>query len=104
MKTPAVLMAPRADGVEVVWAVGRLCRGWVEWKASDGTTGKAAEDSFGFVPQGDRIVRVKVDGLKPGTAYQIRAVAESGDGEKAHEETEWKSFRTLDAKAASTSR
>lgn len=103
IKTPAVLMAPRVDGIEVVWAVGRLCRGWVEWKASDGTTGKAAEDSFGFVPQGDRIVRVKVDGLKPGTAYQIRAVAESGDGEKVHEETEWKRFRTLDAKAAATS-
>lgn len=32
LKTPAALMAPRADGLEVVWAVGRLVRGWVEWR------------------------------------------------------------------------
>lgn len=102
MTTPAVLMAPRADGVEVVWAVGRLARGWVEWKDASGATGKAAEDGYGFVPQGDRVVRVRVDGLKSGTKYSIRAVSESGDGSKARDESPWKEFRTLDAKAASS--
>lgn len=102
MTTPAVHMAPRADGLELVWAVGRLARGWVEWKGADGSTGKAHEDAFGFVPQGDRIVRVRVDGLKPGIAYQLRAVTESGDGAKAREESPWKPFRALDAKAAAT--
>lgn len=100
--TPAVHMAPRADGLEVVWAVSRLSLGWVEWKAADGSTGKAHEDAFGFVPQGDRIVRVRVSGLKPGAKYQLRAVTESGDATPVREESPWKDFRTLDGKADST--
>ncbi len=99
MLTPAVVMAPRTDGVEVVWAVGRLCRGWLETRQPGGETTKHAADDFGFVPQGDAILRVRVDGLKPGTSYEVRAVVESGDGEKAREETPWKSFRTLDPAA-----
>ncbi|BCU77160.1 hypothetical protein llg_18750 [Luteolibacter sp. LG18] len=95
-------MAPRADGLEVVWAVSRLARGWVEWKGSDGTTGKAHEDAYGFVPQGDRIVRVRVSGLKPGATYQVRTVTESGDAAKTRDESPWKNFRPLDGKAATT--
>jgi predicted phosphodiesterase len=102
LKTPAVMMAPRSDGLEVVWAVGRLARGWVEWKGPDGTSGKAAETSFGFVPQGERVMRVRLDRLKPGTEYQLRAVAEAGDGTPAREEGPWRTFRTLDPKAATT--
>ncbi len=102
MTTPAVHMAPRADGLELVWGVSRLACGWVEWKAEDGSNGKAHEDAFGFVPQGDRIVRVRIEGLKTGVNYQIRAVSESGDGAKAREESPWRPFRVLDAKAATT--
>ena len=64
--TPAVIMAPRPDGAEVVWAVSRLARGRVEWKGEDGSSGTAGADRFGFVPQGDEILRVKLSGLKPG--------------------------------------
>ncbi len=95
MVTPVVVMAPRADGVEVVWAVSRLCRGWLECRETGGEVRRYAADDFGFVPQGDSIMRVRIDGLKPGTAYEVRAVVESGDGEKAHEESPWKPFRTL---------
>lgn len=99
MQTPAVVMAPRADGVEVVWVVSRLCRGWVECRGADGKVEKFATDEFGMVPQGDHVMRVRMDGLKPGTAYELRVVVESGDGGKAREETAWKSFRTLDPAA-----
>jgi len=102
LKTPAALMAPRPDGIEVVWAVSRLSRGWVEWQAADGSHGRSAETAFGFVPQGDRLVRVRVAGLKPGTEYQIRAVAEAGEAPEAREEGPWRKFRTLDPAAAST--
>ncbi|MCF7676153.1 MAG: fibronectin type III domain-containing protein [Akkermansiaceae bacterium] len=102
LKTPAVLMAPRADGLEVVWAVGRLVRGWVEWRTADGTRGRVAEEAFGFVPQGDRIVRVRVDGLRPGTEYEIRVVVEAGEAPQAREEGPWRKFRTLDPEAAAT--
>lgn len=99
MVTPAVVMAPRADGVEVVWAVSRLCRGWLECRETGGEVMKHSADDFGFVPQGDSIMRVRIVGLKPGTAYEVRAVVESGDGEKAREESPWKPLRTLDPSA-----
>ncbi len=103
IKTPAVLMAPRSDGLEVVWAVDRLARGWVEWQGPDGSTGRAAADAFGFVPQGEQVIRVRVAGLKPGTDYQLRAVAEAGDGAPLKEAGPWKKFRTLDPHGATTS-
>lgn len=101
VKTPAVIMAPRADGVEVVWAVSKLARGHVEWKGEDGSSGTAGADRFGFVPQGDEILRVKVTGLKPGGRYTLRAVTDSTDG-KDRVEGPWKKFRTLDPAAKST--
>jgi hypothetical protein len=101
VKTPAVLMAPQPEGAEVVWAVSRLARGTVEWKGSDGSSGTAKANRFGFVPQGDEILRVKLDGLKPGTTYQYRAITEASDG-KDRDVTGWRKFRTLDPDAPST--
>jgi hypothetical protein len=100
--TPASIMAPRADGVEMVWAVSRLCRGWVEWREKDGEVHVLAADPFGFVPQGDSVMRVRIDGLQPGKSYEVRVIVEAGDGEKAREETPWKSFRTLNPAAESS--
>ncbi len=101
VRTPAVVMAPRRDGVEIVWAVSRLARGRVEWRIGDGASSFAAADRFGFVPQGDEILRVRIEGLTPGTTYQLRAITESADG-KEHHESIWKKFRTLDPAAPST--
>jgi len=100
MVTPAVVMAPRTDGVEVVWAVSRLCCGWVEWREENGQPVKCAADDFGFVPQGDSVMRVRIEGLHAGKNYEVRAIVESIDGEKAREETPWKKLRTLDPVAA----
>lgn len=97
-----MVMAPRVDGVEIVWAVGRLARGWVEWREKGGTAHTLAADDFGFVPQGDSVMRVRLDRLQAGKFYEARVVVEAGDGEKAREETPWKSFRTLDPSAEST--
>ncbi len=101
-RTPMVLMAPRADGIEAVWGVTTLCRGRIEWESNDGTRGVASTDAFGFVPQGDKVLRVRLSGLKPGRTYRVRAVTLAAEG-TATETTEWKSFRTLDPTASSTS-
>lgn len=101
VKTPAVIMAPRADGVEVIWAISKLARGHVEWKGEDGSSGMAGADRFGFVPQGDEILRVKITGLKPGSSYQLRSITDSSDG-KDRIEGPWKKFRTLDPAAEET--
>ena len=102
LATPAVIMAPRSDGMEVVWAVSRLCRGWVEYRTDDGKVEKCAMDDFGFVPQGDAVMRVRLCGLHPGTAYDVRVVVEAADDEPPREETPWKKFRTLDPAAAAS--
>jgi hypothetical protein len=102
VRTPAVIMAPRADGAEIVWAVSKLCRGSVEWKSADGSSGTAAADSFGFVPQGGGILRVRIGGLKPGTDHEFRAITNASEGSDRHE-SDWRKFRTLDPAAASTS-
>ncbi len=103
MRTPLVLMAPRADGLEAVWAVSTLCRGRLEWESEDGIgRGVAHTDAFGFVPQGQHILRVRLSGLKPGGRYRVRAVTHAADSD-ASETTDWKPFRTLDPAAAGTS-
>jgi hypothetical protein len=102
VQTPLVLMAPRADGFEAVWAVNKLSRGRVEWQSDDGSSGEGATDAFGFVPQGQKILRVRVAGLKPGQTYRVRSVTVATDSDES-ETSAWKSFRTLDPKAGRTS-
>jgi hypothetical protein len=87
--------------VEVVWAVSRLAKGRIEWKGEDGSTGAATADAFGMVPQGDEILRVRLDGLKAGGNYQLRAITESAEVKESHE-SEWKKFRTLAPQAQAT--
>lgn len=101
VRTPLVLMAPRTDGLEAVWAVSRLSRGHIEWETDDGGKGTAGADVFGFVPQGETVLRVRLSGLKPGSAYRVRALTvAAGDGETAI--SAWKTVRTLDASAPET--
>lgn len=101
VRTPMVLMAPRADGIEAVWAVSRLSRGHIEWKTQEGATGVMGADAFGFVPQGENILRVRLAGLKPGTKYQLRAHTSAATDEETVVGG-WKTFRTLNPAAAQT--
>lgn len=106
--SPAVVMAPRADGVEIVWSVTAPARGRVEWCLAgedDAPTGErhlAGCDRYGFVPQGERVLRVRLDGWAPGTSYLVRTITESADNGR-REESAWKKVHTLDPHAASTS-
>ncbi len=101
VRTPLSLMAPRSDGVDAIWGVTRLCTGHVEWEASDGRRGTASSGPYGFVPQGERLLRVRVDGLSPGTTYRLRAVTRAaGDGQEVA--SGWKTFRPLDPAADAT--
>jgi hypothetical protein len=99
MLTQPMVMAPRPDGAEVVWAVSRLARGRVELRADGQAARVFAADPYGFVPQSPRVMRVRLAGLSPGGAYECRVVCEAIDGEAAMVETPWKAFRTLDPKA-----
>ncbi len=94
-------MAPRADGAEAVWAVTQLCTGKIQWEAQDGSSGTAATDPFGLVPQGDKVIRVRFAGLKPGSTYRVRSITVAiADGKQ--ETSPWKTFRTLAPSAKSS--
>ena len=99
--SPPVVMAPRTDGMEIGWAVTRLSRGWIEFENGRDTR-VVVQNGWGFVPQGDRVLRVRLDGLEPGTAYRYRTVTEALAGASERVESGWREFRTLDANAAST--
>ncbi len=101
IRTPMVLMAPRADGIEAVWAVSRLSRGQLEWVAEDGAKGTAAADSFGFVPQSENVLKVRLSGLKSGMTYRVRSHTTAADNQETITSA-WKSFRPLNAAAAGT--
>lgn len=101
VETPTVLMAPRADGLDVVWTVSRLSLGRLEWETEDGASGFAAADPFGFVPQGERILRVPLAGLEPGTRCRVRSHTVAAD-DREMVIGEWKRFRTLDPEATRT--
>ncbi|SDR76874.1 metallophosphoesterase family protein [Microterricola viridarii] len=103
--SPAVVMAPRADGFEVVWGVSRLSRGRLEWATGE-EAGVAYSDAFGMVPQSDRVLRVRLNGMPAGAEVRVRAVTEAvtGRGVKGaaeRHESEWKTVRTLDPAAGS---
>lgn len=100
-RTPLVLMAPRSDGFEAVWAVTQLCSGRLEWEAADGSRGEMACNEFGFVPQSKSVLRARVTGLKPATSYKVRAITLSADDDR-REVSAWKTFRTLDARGDRT--
>jgi hypothetical protein len=101
--SPPVVMAPRSDGFELVWGVSRLSRGWLEWKAADGSSGAVGADPFGMVPQGDRVLRVRASGWRPGAELRVRAVTEAVAFPPQRHESDWKPVRLLD-EASGTAR
>ena len=66
--SPPVVMAPRADGVEVVWSVTAPSLGHVQIAEEDGTIRTVAEDRYGFVPQGEAVLRVLRERCDAGAA------------------------------------
>jgi len=101
VRTPLVLMAPRPDGLNAVWAVSRQARGRLEWEAADSAKGWAGADPFGFVPQGDGVLCVRLSGLKPGTTCRVHShTVAAEDGETVT--TGWKTIRSLNPAAAET--
>lgn len=101
VRTPLVLMSPQADGVEGIWAVNRLSRGYLEWESSTGEKGIAGADPFGFVPQGDSVLRARVSGWEAGKTYRIRSHTTAADDQE-RVTSEWKDVRTLNPAGAQT--
>ncbi len=99
-----VVMAPRTDGVEIVWRVGELAKGYVEYGITEELGEVARNDGWGLRPAGTEVIKVRLDGLEPGTTYHYRVVTENFDSKIPKIETgDLRTFRTLSRSANSTS-
>lgn len=99
---PAV-MAPREDGVEIVWRVSKLAKGYVEYGKTKELGMVKRGDDWGIRPAGKEVIRVRLDGCERGTEYFYRIVTEDFNSKTPkREEGEIRSFRTLDASKDST--
>ncbi|MFC0672831.1 metallophosphoesterase family protein [Brachybacterium hainanense] len=103
--SPPVVMAPREDGFEVVWAVRERALGQVEIVPADAPGAEPlliGEDRYGFVPQGAEVLRVRVEGLEPGRLHLLRTRTRAAVDGRC-ETSPWREVRTLDP-AADTAR
>jgi len=99
--TPPVVMAPRADGAEIVWGISRHARGWVEVK-QDAEVKRFGGNAFGFSTQSTKALRVRLHDFAPGTTHTYRTVTESMTEPAVREESPWRTLRTLAPKAEET--
>jgi hypothetical protein len=98
--TPAVY-APTDTGAAIVWTLNAPARSVVEYGESPELGQVYRSDDFGFVPHGERVMKVRLRGLKPGVRYWWRTVSvllSGGDPEISPVY----SFRTLNPVAAET--
>lgn len=72
--TPAVF-APVADGFTVSCPLGGAALVWLEYGETEALGTLAKGDAHGFVPHDDAVVKIRLNGLRPGTRYYWRAHA-----------------------------
>ena len=71
--TPAVF-APAADSATIVLPLNAPARGWIEFGTSPGNLDQRSDgDALGFTPHDDRVLKIRLRGLAPGTRYWWRA-------------------------------
>ena len=98
-----VAMAPRPDGIEIIWRTHQLARGMVEFGPTPELGSTKRDDGWGLRPTGSESIRVRLDGLQPGTTYHYRTVTESMDKKDASRSVSAiRTFRTLDPAASAT--
>ena len=98
-----VTMAPRHDGCEIIWAVnagGKPLKGYIEYGETEKLGETMKNDGWGLRPSGDKVIKVRLEGLKPGTKYCYRTVTESYDTKKPEvKKSGVRTFTTLDPAA-----
>jgi predicted phosphodiesterase len=102
-----VLLNPTTDGVTVVCLVNAPATGWVEYGPSEALGTHADGADAGLLPYAERMLSVRLTGLKPGQTYYYRLHAVAVDFRSAYDasrgaeiQSDVRSFRTLDPDAA----
>lgn len=73
--SPPVLQNPAPDGMTAVWAVNGLATGWVEYGETEALGQRSEGGSHGLIALDERLIKVRLSGLRPGTKYFYRVHA-----------------------------
>ncbi|WP_316794346.1 FN3 domain-containing metallophosphoesterase family protein [Pedobacter frigoris] len=73
--TKPYLQVPAPDGMTIRWITNKLCYSWVEYGEGNNLNQKAHQVTAGLVDAHNRINKVALKNLKPGTQYSYRVVA-----------------------------
>ncbi|GAB3016045.1 metallophosphoesterase [Niabella terrae] len=104
--TPPYLQATGPDGICISWITNQLCYSWVEFGIAGKLDQRAHTIHNGMVDANNRINRVQLTGLQPGTKYSYRVVSREIISFKPYQLTygeritsEVHSFQTMDPEA-----
>src|SRR5882757_2670439 len=70
--TPPYLQDPTANGMVIRWITSLPSYSWVEWGESPSLGQKTHRITNGLVDAYNRINRIALEGLRPGTIYHYR--------------------------------
>lgn len=74
--SPPVLTNPAPDGVTVIWAANATATGWVEYGPTEQLGRRADGGDQGLLPYTESVLKVRLEGLEPGTRYYYRVCTE----------------------------
>jgi predicted phosphodiesterase len=108
--TPPVLQSVSETGVTVFWTTTSAATGWVEYGETAELGQVARGEIDGLLPYDERVLRVRLTGLKPGRRYHYRVQTAAFDfthpysvGRGAAQPSPVYQFKTLNAGAADAS-
>ena len=76
MRTKPYLQNPSTDGMTVMWITNVPCRSWVEYGTDSTNMQRARTFAEGEAIANNKINRIRIENLKPGTKYYYRAVSQ----------------------------
>lgn len=69
------LQCPGESSMTILWITDKDCTSWIEYGTGEALDQKAVSSHYGLIDAGQRIHRITLSGLKPGTQYRYRAVS-----------------------------
>lgn len=75
-RTPVYLQNPSAEGITLMWITGVPCRSWIEYGTDPDDLRPVRSYDEGIMQANDRIHKIRLDGLRPGTKYYYRACSQ----------------------------
>ncbi|MDF9832000.1 putative phosphodiesterase [Ereboglobus sp. PH5-5] len=99
--TPAVF-APTPSSLTITLPLREAALAWIDYGETPKFQFTAASDEWGFVPHDDKVAKIRLTGLKPGTRYHWRATLKPLKGQGKQIRTRVYSHKTLSPKAAET--